>query len=191
MAESRPVLYSFRRCPYAIRARLALAAAGLAPGRDLELREVSLGAKPPELMAASAKGTVPVLTTVGDGAAPPTVLDESLAIMHWALERCDPQGWLAGWSAAERARMAELIAQNDGPFKHHLDRFKYPERYALLGHHCDAGLAILLGWSGLLAGGGWLLGDRPSLADWALLPFVRQFRLVDPAGFAAEPGLGP
>jgi glutathione S-transferase len=198
VAESRPVLYSFRRCPYAIRARLALAAAGLVPGRDLELREVSLRAKPPELLAASAKGTVPVLTTAGDGAAPPTVLDESLAIMHWALERCDPQGWLAGWSAAERARMAALIAQNDGPFKHHLDRFKYSgrdagegERQALRGHHRDAGLAILRGWSGLLAGGGWLLGDRPSLADWALLPFVRQFRLVDPAGFAAEPGLGP
>jgi len=97
VAEPTPVLYSFRRCPYAIRARLALAAAGLVPGRDLELREVSLRAKPPELLAASAKGTVPVLTVEGDGAAPPTVLDESLAIMHWALGRSDPRaGWRAG-----------------------------------------------------------------------------------------------
>lgn len=198
MAEPAAVLYSFRRCPYAIRARLALAAAGLECGRDLELREVSLRAKPPEMLAASAKGTVPVITTAGEGAVPPRVLDESLAIMHWALERRDPQGWLAGWSAADRARMAALIAQNDGPFKHHLDRFKYPDRYAGEGEpgalrtlHREAGFTILRGWSGLLACGGWLLGDRPSLADWALLPFVRQFRRVDPAGLAAEPGLAP
>ena len=190
MAEPTPVLYSFRRCPYAIRARLALAAADLVPGRDLELREVSLRAKPPELLAASAKSTVPVLTVAGDGAAQPTVLDESLAIMHWALGCCDPQGWLASWSAAERVLMAELITQNDGPFKQHLDRFKYSERYAGEGER-EAGLTILRGWCARLAGGGWLLGDRPSLADWALLPFVRQFCLADPAGFAAEPGLGP
>jgi glutathione S-transferase len=200
VAEPRPVLYSFRRCPYAIRARLALAAAGLECGQDLELREVSLRAKPPELLAASAKGTVPVLTIAGDGAAPPTVLDESLAIMHWALARRDPQGLSAGWSTAERARMAALIAENDGPFKHHLDRFKYPDRFVAgtqlppeqhLREHRRAGLAILRGWSERLACGGWLLGHRPSLADWALLPFVRQFRLVDPAGFDAEPGLAP
>jgi len=196
--EPAPRLYSFRRCPYAIRARLALAAAGLVPGRDLELREVSLRAKPQELLAASPKGTVPVLVASAEGPAPAWVLDESLAICHWALERCDPQGWLAGWSAADRARIAELIAHNDGPFKHHLDRFKYPERYAgahdaaaLRAQHRQAALAILRGWNGRLVGGGWLLGERPSLADWALLPFVRQFRLADPGGFDAEPGLEP
>ena len=115
-----PILYSFRRCPYAIRARLALAAAGLRPGVDLELREVALSAKPPELLAASAKGTVPVLV-LPDG----TVIDQSLAVMHWALQRADPEGWLAGDGAASAA----LVAENDGPFKHHLDRFKYPDRY--------------------------------------------------------------
>ena len=184
VADLRPILYSFRRCPYAIRARLALAAAGLRPGVNLELREVHLQAKPPELLEASAKGTVPVLL-LPDG----RVLDESLGIMHWALARSDPHRWLGGWGPAQVAAMEALITANDGPFKHHLDRFKYPDRYpgeAFEAHRQD-GLAILRSWSPRLEPGGWLLGRRPSLADWALLPFVRQFRLVDPAGFDAEP----
>ena len=184
VADLRPILYSFRRCPYAIRARLALAAAGLRPGVNLELREVHLQAKPPELLEASAKGTVPVLV-LPDG----RVLDESLGIMHWALARSDPHRWLGGWGPAQVAAMEALITANDGPFKHHLDRFKYPDRYPgeAFEAHRQAGLAILHSWSPRLEPGGWLLGRRPSLADWALLPFVRQFRLVDPAGFDAEP----
>ena len=184
VADLRPILYSFRRCPYAIRARLALAAAGLRPGVNLELREVHLQAKPPELLEASAKGTVPVLV-LPDG----RVLDESLGIMHWALARSDPHRWLGGWGPAQLAAMEALITANDGPFKHHLDRFKYPDRYPgeAFEAHRQAGLAILRSWSPRLEPGGWLLGRRPSLADWALLPFVRQFRLVDPAGFDAEP----
>ncbi|MEY3545342.1 MAG: hypothetical protein RLZZ247_1499 [Cyanobacteriota bacterium] len=184
----QPVLYSFRRCPYAMRARLALAAAGMQPGRALELREVALKAKPPELVAASAKSTVPVLV-LPDG----RVIEESLAIMHWALEQRDPQGWLSGWSPAERERMDTLIAENDGPFKHHLDRFKYPDRYPgkTSEPHRLAAIAILRRWSERLAKGSWLVGERPCLADWALLPFVRQFRLANPVGFEAEPGLEP
>jgi glutathione S-transferase len=171
-----------------MRARLALAAAGLQPGRDVALREVALKAKPPELLQSSPKGTVPVLV-LPDGA----VLEESLAIMRWALAQADPQGWLAGWSAADREVMDALIAENDGPFKHHLDRFKYPDRYPgeTLAEHRRAALAILRRWSANLQSGGWLLGDRPALADWALLPFVRQFRLADPEGFDQEPDLEP
>jgi glutathione S-transferase len=190
VAETRPVLYSFRRCPYAIRARLALAAAGFSPGETLELREVSLKAKPPELLAASAKATVPVLVgAVGPEGEP--VLEESLAIMGWALEHRDPHGWVAGWSPAQVAAMEALIAENDGPFKHHLDRFKYPDRFPTepLEAHRLAGLAMLRRWNDRLEQGGWLLGERPSLADWALLPFVRQFRLADPLGFDAAPQL--
>ncbi|MFZ9950940.1 MAG: DUF952 domain-containing protein [Vulcanococcus sp.] len=182
-----PVLYSFRRCPFAIRARLALAAAGWLPGRDLELREVALAAKPPELVEASPAGTVPVLVT-GDG----TVLPESLAIMRWALQHADPEGWLAGWEGSCLALMQALIEVNDGPFKHHLDRHRYPERYAVAASgvdHCREALAILRGWDQHLRPGGWLLGDRPSLADWALLPFVRQFGLSEPEGWAAAAGL--
>ena len=173
-----PVLYSFRRCPYAMRARLALAAAG----QVVELREVALKAKAPELLEASAKGTVPVLVQA-DGA----VLEESLDIMRWALEQADPLGWLQ----ADGAATAALIAQNDGPFKRHLDRFKYPDRYGEVApmEHRAAALAILREWEQRLAVGGWLLGAQATLADWALLPFVRQFRLADPDGFAAEPGL--
>jgi len=183
-----PILYSFRRCPYAIRARLALRAAGLMPGINLELREVSLRARPPELLQASAKATVPVLV-LPDG----QVLEESLAIMHWALAQADPEGWWVGRSAAERAEIEALIAENDGPFKRCLDRFKYPDRYPgePVEPQRQAGLMILRDWSTRLVPGGWLLGERPSLADLALLPFVRQFRLADPEGFDGEPGLAP
>ena len=199
MESDQPcILYSFRRCPYAIRARLALAAAGLLPGRDLEVREVSLKAKPPELLAASPKGTVPALLRPGDHAAGhpgrALVLAESLAIMRWALQHADPEGWLAGWGPAEHAAIEALIAENDGPFKHHLDRFKYPDRFGSDGvaqrlAHRSAALAILRRWNHRLEAGGWLLGERRSLADWALLPFVRQFQLADPESFAAEPRL--
>lgn len=182
------ILYSFRRCPYAIRARLALRAAGLRPGLDLELREVSLRARPPELLEASAKATVPVLV-LPDG----QVLAESLAIMQWALTQADPEGWWQGRSAAERELIEALITENDGPFKRHLDRFKYPERFPgeVAELHCQAALTILRQWSARLLPGGWLLGERPSLADLALLPFVRQFRLADPEGFDAASGLAP
>jgi glutathione S-transferase len=190
MTEPPAILYGFRRCPFAIRARLALAAAGLVPGRDLELREVNLKARPPELRQASAKATVPVLV------AGEQVIDESLAVMRWALERHDPQAWLQGWSAAEAGAIDELIAENDGPFKHHLDRIRYASRTSAAEAgdaeaHRAAALAILQAWSRRLQQGGWLLGERPSLADPALLPFVRQFRLADPLRFAAETGLDP
>ena len=103
---SIPILYSFRRCPYAIRARLALQAAGLRPGLDLELREVALRAKPPELLQASAKGTVPVLLIPANSAQGPTVLDQSLAIMAWALDRHDPGDWQRLGPAPQRRNSA-------------------------------------------------------------------------------------
>ncbi len=196
-----PILYSFRRCPYAIRARLALAAAGLRPGVDLELREVHLGRKPPELLEASGAATVPALVLPPDAGNDPQgaarVLPDSLAVMAWALERHDPgdlrRGGADGAAAGERARIATLIAQNDGVFKHHLDRFKYAHRHPGDDREQQRGaaLAILRGWSAALEAGGWLVGGRPSLADVALLPFVRQFRLADPEGFDRQEDLVP
>jgi glutathione S-transferase len=121
-------------------------------------------------------------------------LPESLPIITWALERRDPQGWLQGWSSGEREAIKALIAENDGPFKRWLDRYRYGERGGGNEPRHAArtqALAILRSWSALLARGGWLLGDRPSLADLALLPFVRQFRLSDPGGFDNEAGLAP
>lgn len=166
-----PILYSFRRCPYAIRARLALAVSGIA----VEHREVRLRDKPAEMLAASPKGTVPVLV-LPDG----RVIDESIDIMRWALGRNDPEGWLAGDAAA-------LIATNDGPFKHHLDRYKYPERYAADGvDHRAAGLGMLGVLEERLAQGACLGGARFGLADAAILPFVRQFAAVDREWFGAQ-----
>ncbi|MDM7951953.1 MAG: DUF952 domain-containing protein [Cyanobium sp. CZS 25K] len=201
MAAALPILYSFRRCPYAIRARLALTAAGLAPGVDLELREVHLGRKPPELLEAAGAGTVPVLVLppeAGGGVVgAKRVRPDSLAVMAWALARHDPadlrrSGPGAG-AAGERARIAALIEQNDGPFKHHLDRFKYASRHPGEDRlqHRGAALEILRAWSAQLGPGGWLVGGRPSVADLALLPFVRQFRLADPEGFDRQEGLAP
>ena len=110
---NRPILYSFLRCPYAMRARMAL----VASGTICHIREVKLSRKPAELIAASPKATVPVLVRT-DG----EVIAESLEIMRWALERNDPEGWLQRYDRA-------LIEANDGPFKHHLDRYKYPDRH--------------------------------------------------------------
>lgn len=168
-----PVLYSFRRCPYAMRARMALWVAGV----TVELREVKLAAKPPELLAASPKGTVPVLV-LGDG----TVIDQSLDIMRRALSQHDPEGWLAGDDPA-------LIATNDGPFKHHLDRAKYPGRYAEDGvtDHRAAALALLAPLEARLADAPFLTGKTRALADIALMPFIRQFAAIEPEWFAAQP----
>lgn len=181
-----PVLYSFRRCPYAMRARLALAVSGL----PCELREITLRQKPPQMLAASPKGTVPVLVLPGGA-----VIDESLAIMQWALQQHDPEGWLRGDPAGPLA----LIAHNDGPFKHHLDRYKYPNRYPLesgddptaFAHtHRTAGALWLGSLEDRLQSGlqtHWLFGPQCSLADMALLPFVRQFAHTDATWFAAQP----
>ncbi|MBW4531492.1 MAG: DUF952 domain-containing protein [Aphanothece saxicola GSE-SYN-MK-01-06B] len=201
MAAALPILYSFRRCPYAIRARLALAAAELRPGLDLEVREVHLGRKPPELLEASAAGTVPVLVLPPEACADlqgaDRVRPDSLAVMAWALARHDPgdlQRCGADAAAAgERARIAALIAQNDGDFKHHLDRFKYAHRYPGDDpeRHRGAALEILRCWSSALESSGWLVGGRPCLADLALLPFVRQFRLADAEDFDRQSDLAP
>ena len=171
MAEL-PVLYSFRRCPYAMRARMAL----VASDTRVVLREVDLGRKPEELLAASAKATVPVLV-LPDGA----VIAESLDIMRWALARNDPAGWLDGEDAA-------LVALNDGPFKQHLDRTKYPDRYpgSDAADHRRLGLAMLGALEARLAQSRFLSGERLSLTDVALVPFVRQFAAIDAAWFAAQ-----
>lgn len=181
-----PVLYSFRRCPYAMRARLALASSG----QNYELREVSLRSKPPELLAASNKGTVPVLVLPGG-----EVIDESLDVMRWALRQHDPEGWLQP-SESTLLDMAALIAANDGPFKQQLDRYKYPNRYAsenggdLAGFaqsHRDEAAIWLTGLQQRLVRHAWLFGKSVSLADMAILPFVRQFARTDARWFAAQP----
>ncbi len=170
------LLYTFIRCPYAIRARMALAYAGI----PYERIEVDLKAKPAELYAVSPKATVPVLV-LEDG----TVIDQSLEIMHYALSQHDPEGWLAH----DRTRMVALIAAIDGPFKHTLDRYKYPERYAEEGFTQTEsrvrGEEILKLFGRELEHSSYLMGDSPSLADFATFPLIRQFAKVDLTWFAA------
>jgi glutathione S-transferase len=167
-----PILYSFRRCPFAMRARLALTVSGV----RCELREVRLRAKPAAMLAASPKGTVPVLVRIDD-----IVLDESLDIMRWALGERDPEDWLEQDDPA-------LIASNDGAFKQDLDRYKYPDRHAsdpLV--HRDRGLLFLRTIDARLADAAYLCGSARGLIDAAILPFVRQFAAVDRAWFDAQP----
>jgi|Laugrespbdmm15dd_1035085.scaffolds.fasta_scaffold18729_2 glutathione S-transferase len=177
MAGSLPVLYSFRRCPYAMRARLALAISGQA----CELREVVLKAKPPELLAASRKASVPVLVLPGG-----EVIEQSLDIMRWTLGQSDPGQWLP--QVHQEAPVLALIEDCEQSFKHHLDRYKYPGRYAganALAHRSSAA-AWLAGLEQQLQTTGWLFGPAPSLADMAIAPFVRQFAQTDPDWFAAQ-----
>jgi glutathione S-transferase len=167
---SRPILYSFRRCLYAMRARLALVTSGVEVG----LREVRLRDKPAAFLDASPSATVPCLVT-GDG-----VIDESLDIMVWALRQNDPEGWLdmpnEGW---------EWIARCDGPFKSALDRSKYTTRYpeADPDRERDKAAAFLRDIEAQLDGH---LFGSPTLADVAILPFVRQFAYIDRNWFDAQ-----
>ncbi len=173
-----PVLYSFRRCPYAIRARMTLRYAGVA----VEIIEVALRQKPAALLAVSPKATVPVLITV-DGA----VIDQSLDIMHWALRQSDPDGWLDAGASSEADRW---IALNDDAFKPLLDRYKYAARHPELTpaeHRSRALDAMIRPMQAQLQQTRWLVGPQISIADVALFPFVRQFAGVDLPWFDAQP----
>jgi len=171
MSDDLPILYSFRRRPYAIRARLAVATSGV----RVEFREISLKEKHPAFLQVSSSGTVPCL--VADGG----VIDESLDIMIWALTRNDPQGWLdmpeVGW---------RLIEQFDGPFKDALDRTKYAVRHPELDPLEQRAIAHRQLTDLNASIGEWVF-DRPTLADFAILPFVRQFAFIDKTLFDAQP----
>jgi glutathione S-transferase len=197
-----PILYSFRRCPYAMRARLAL----IVSGQVCELREVVLRDKPQEMLAVSPKGTVPVLIDI-DG----RVLDESVDIMLWALAQHDPEKWLIPEQGSV-AEMLELIAEFDGGFKYHLDRYKYPNRYedtdairflqkakSITGRmpvpqeiwsrsivHRNEGYLYLERLNEMLSATSYLFGSSAALADRAIAPFVRQFAQVDKDWFNAQ-----
>jgi glutathione S-transferase len=172
-------LYSFRRCPYAMRARMALRYSEVA----VNIVEVSLKAKPAEMLVLSSKGTVPVLSVDGQ------VIDESLAIMHWALAQNDPQDWLLKDDPAGQAQIAALIEENDQVFKVHLNRYKYAERYPEqpMAFYRSEGEVFLRRLDALLEGRDYLLAVHPSLADVALMPFVRQFAHVDREWFGQTP----
>lgn len=170
-----PLLYSFRRCPYAMRARLALAYAGV----TVRVHEVHLRHKPPEMLAVSPKGTVPVLVLPSG-----SVLEQSLEIMQWALQQHDPHHW---WQPGPEADA--WLARNDGPFKHALNAYKYPEKHPsqpAAAHRQAAVAALIAPLQAQLGSHAYVLGASVSYVDAALLPFVRQFAAVDRAWFDDE-----
>ena len=170
-----PVLYSFRRCPYAMRARMALAASGA----KVMLREVLLKDKPPELVEASPKATVPVLV-LSDG----RVIEESLDVMRWALEQNDPLSWLDDASLD-----SDWISECDDDFKHWLDRYKYAERHP--EHSAEdyrkSAEGFIQKLEDQLSVSDWLGGTAANAVDVALFPFIRQFAGVDPSWWQKTP----
>ena len=167
----RPILYSYRRCPYAMRARMALSYAGI----QVEIREIALREKPAHMLAVSPKGTVPVLVLASN-----EVLEQSLDIMDWALQQSDVDEWIIQDQAGQKLT-ADLIATNDGAFKKSLDKYKYairfpenpPEIYRAQGEEFLQRLEILLQQNT------YLCRNKISKADVAIFPFVRQFSMVD------------
>jgi len=175
--DAKPLLYSYRRCPYAMRARMALWCAGV----QVDVVDISLREKPAAMLAVSPKGTVPVLHCA-DG----LVLDESLAIMHWALGQHDPLGWLL---QADQPEQLRLVQCNDSDFKYWLDRYKYAERYPELGaeyYRKQALDCLIIELEQRLTATPYLGGQTACLSDVAIFPFVRQFAAVDAAWFAQD-----
>lgn len=209
IADMQPILFTFRRCPYAMRARWAIQVAGVA----VKMQEVALRDKPAAMLEASPKGTVPVLV-LPDG----HVIDQSLDIMLWALRQHDPQGWLEP-SSGNFDDLLALIETCESEFKLHLDRYKYPSRYksewtddaddaspyaasdapanpdvlerTFSDWHFGAAQAFLLKLSHGLGRQPALGGSRPALADFAIVPFVRQMARHDRSRFekAAPPSV--
>ena len=168
----KPILYSFRRCPYAMRARMAIAASGI----EVELREILLRDKAAELIQASPKATVPVLVIDNE------VIDESYDTMIWALSQNDPDGWL-------NRHDAELIVECDGAFKSALDKYKYGSRFEGSDAIEQRSIAseFLIKLEGVLSTQPYLSGNRIGMTDMSIATFVRQFANVDRVWFDNEP----
>jgi glutathione S-transferase len=178
-----PILYSYRRCPYAMRVRMALKLANI----DVEIREISLRDKPAHMLQVSPKATVPVLV-LQDG----SVIDESLAIMDWAFNNVREQNDALQASIHAPCGvsiLSALVLMNDTEFKKNLDCYKYPERFPQKSQleHRQQGEVFLQQLEDLLKQNTYLFGSEPSFADYAIFPFVRQFAAVDAACFETSP----
>ena len=172
-----PILYSFRRCPYAMRARMAIHISD----QRCELREVLLRDKPPSMLQYSAKGTVPVLILQDN-----KVIDESLDVIDWALNLNDPDDWQR---SKDKEKTKELIKINDGEFKYHLDRYKYSKRYDNEDpeFHRKKCLKFIESINNELNNSKYIFDDNISYTDIVLLPFIRQFRIADIEWFDSLP----
>ncbi|MCK4865614.1 MAG: glutathione S-transferase [Gammaproteobacteria bacterium] len=170
-----PILYSFRRCPYAIRARLAIKVSNI----QVEIREVLLKDKPEEMLSISPKGTVPVLE-LPDG----SVIEESRDIMSWALTQHDPENWSLP-DNVKQEKAERLIDFNDSEFKQALDHYKYSDRYPeqAMENYRQQGEDFLQQLEGKLTKNDYLMGKHVSYTDMAIFPFIRQFAYVDKGWF--------
>ena len=179
MAISLPILYSFRRCPYAIRARLAIKISQV----PVVLREVVLADKPHEMLALSPKGTVPVLVLDNS-----KVIDESMDIMMWALNQNDPDRWILNIKDKQDETNA-LIVVNDTEFKQHLDHYKYADRYPenTIEYYRQQAQSFLQQLEEHLSQTTFILSDHLSMVDMAIFPFIRQFAFVDKSWFDRLP----
>tara|TARA_Y100001968_G_scaffold121683_1_gene110714 strand:- start:2413 stop:3087 length:675 start_codon:yes stop_codon:yes gene_type:complete len=185
---SENILYSFRRCPFAIRARWAI----LKNKIKVNLREVDLKQKPPELIELSPKGTVPVLNTSTG-----SVIDQSLDIIKWSILNSSINNQKSNDLKINCSKANDLIELNDREFKYHLDRFKYASRYKHnnTNYHQEKALLIIRSLNCRLSKSknkgfkGWLMEDCESIADWAIWPFIRQYVIADPKIFDRDKGL--
>jgi glutathione S-transferase len=170
-----PILYSFRRCPFAMRARMALILAS----KECELREILLKNKPDEMLEISSKGTVPVMQFADK------VLDESLDIISWAME--SPVSKVYIYTGTEKLLSEELIKLFDSKFKYHLDRYKYSSRYGVdPKNHQDECKIILDDLEDKINSKPWIFGKKVSLLDISILPFIRQCKIANPDWFFAQ-----
>ena len=170
-----PILYTFRRCPYAMRARFAIRSSKI----KVEIREIKLQEKPFEFLKLSPKGTVPVLITNSG-----EVLEESLDIIYWVLNKNDPHKWLAK-GKLENQEIIKLLDDLEYKFKPNLDKYKYPSRFSEIDPHFhrDKNLCFLKKLNSYLENNKSLNCEHLSLLDYAIFPFVRQFRNVDQEWF--------
>ena len=177
LKNNLPILYSFRRCPYAMRARMAIHISS----QKCEIREVLLRDKPPSMLEYSSKGTVPVLVLQSG-----EVIDESLDVIEWALNLNDPDNWQR---SKDNEKTKELIKINDGEFKHHLDRYKYSKRYDNEDpeFHRKKCLSFIEKVNSELQNSKYIFDDAISYIDISLLPFIRQFRIADNEWFDELP----
>ncbi len=166
------ILYSFRRCPYAIRVRWALLICEI----KVEIREVDLKNKPIEFMNKSITKTVPVLLKKNN-----EVIEESVDIIIWALSESEKENIKKFYNPNNKEKeILEIISENDHSFKYHLDRFKYSARFNAgeEDYHFSEANKFIEKWNNILTNNRWLIGDKPSIADWCIWPFVRQFKIA-------------
>ena len=191
MTPSNPyLLYSFRRCPYAMRARMALAYSNV----EVQIQDILLKDKPQSMLKASPKGTVPVLiiknkSTTEQSARDYTVIDESIEIMLWALSKADPENWYFGLTDEQQRMITQLVEEFDNDFKPLLDKYKYAARFpeSSESQYRDKALTYLEKLNLLLEDSQCLISEQLSLADIAIFPFIRQFAFVNKQWFDAAP----